>query len=209
MSYPLRVAILAYDPLVVDPGAELAPLIGERRPCTTPFAVEFACLSAARDHGPVLTVVPAGEGDPVVGSLLLLKAETSVETATRGLWRRQTQQVGSPKLPLGAERHRVHLLTGLDTIDVVLYWQAEANYPRPEAAGLAKRAIESARGQAGLAREDGISYLAQVVAAGIRTRLTDAYVAALLEATGVDSLEAAWAAARQGTAAPVTSPPEG
>jgi hypothetical protein len=132
-----------------------------------------------------------------------------VERATRRLWRRETHQVGSRKLPLGADRHHIRMLTDVDGIDVVLHWQAEANYPRPEAAGLARRAIESARGEAGQARKDGISYLAQVVEAGIRTRLTDAYVAALLEQTGTDSLEAAWQAARQGSAAPVASPPEG
>ena len=209
MSYPLRVAILAYGSLVTDPGEELEPLIVERRPCTTPFAVEFARLSPHRDHAPVLTVVATGEGDPVEGSLLVLKAGTSVETATRILWRRETHQVGSRKVPLGTDRHHVRLLTNLDGIDMVLHWQEEANYPRPEAAGLARRAIESARGEAGQARKDGISYLAQVVDAKIRTRLTDAYVAALLEETGTDSLEAAWTAARSGNAAQVAQPPEG
>jgi len=209
VSHPLRVAILAYGSLVADPGDELAPLVDERRGCTTPFAVEFARLSPCRDHAPVLTVVAEGEGEPVAGTLLVLKAGTSVERATRRLWRRETHQVGSAKLPLGVDRHHIRMLTNLDGIDVVLHWQAEANYPRPEAAGLARRAIESARGEAGQARKDGISYLAQVVEAGIRTRLTDAYVAALLEQTGTDSLEAAWQAARQGSAAPVVSPPEG
>jgi len=209
VSYPLRVAILAYGSLVADPGEELAPLIDERRPCTTPFAVEFARLSPYRDHAPVLTVVAEGEGEPVDGTLLVLKAGTSVERATCALWRRETHQVGSRKLPLGVDRHRIRLLTEVDGVDVALYWQAEANYPRPEAAGLARRAIESARGEAGQQRKDGISYLAQVVESGIRTRLTDAYVAAVLAETGTDSLEAAWAAARQGTTAPVVSPPEG
>jgi len=209
VSYPLRVAILAYGSLVADPGEELAPLIDERRPCTTPFAVEFARLSPYRDHAPVLTVVAEGEGDPVDGTLLVMKAGTSVERVTRRLWRRETHQVGSGKLPLGADRHHIRLITDLDAIDATLYWQTEANYPRPEAAGLARRAIESARGEAGQARKDGISYLAQVVEAGIRTRLTDAYVAALLAETSTDTLEAAWQAARQGSAAPVASPPEG
>ncbi len=209
VSYPLRVAILAYGSLVTDPGEELAPLIDERRPMATPFPVEFARLSPYRDHAPVLTVVAEGEGDPVQGTLLVLKAGTSVERATRRLWRRETHQVGSGKLPLGRDRHHVRLLTDLDGIDITLYWQTEANYPRPDAAGLARRAIESARGDAGRERKDGISYLAQVVEAGIRTRLTDAYVAAVLEQTGADTLEAAWEAVRQGSAAPVASPPEG
>jgi len=213
VTYPLRVAILAYGSLVADPGDELAPLIDERHPHTTPFSVEFARLSPCRDHAPVLTVVAEGEADPVAGTLLVLKAGTSVETATCCLWRRETHQVSSRKLPLGADRHHIRLLTkldGLDGIDAVLYWQAEANYPRPEAAGLARRSIESARGAAGEQRKDGISYLAQVVAAGIRTRLTDAYVAAVLKETGADTLEAAWQVARQGAVAPVaTTPPEG
>jgi len=205
----MRVAILAYGSLVGDPGDELAPLIDERRPCTTPFAVEFARLSPHRDHAPVLTVVAEGEGDPVDGTLLVLKAGSSVETATCCLWRRETHQVGSRKLPLGADRHHIRLLTNLEGLDAVLYWQAEANYPRPEATGLARRAIESARGASGEQRKDGISYLAQVVESGIRTRLTDAYVAAVLKETGADSLEAAWGAARQGSVAPVATPPEG
>lgn len=209
VSYPLRVAILAYDSLVTDPGEELAPLIAERRPCLTPFPVEFARLAPELNHGPVLTVVGVGEGDPVAGSLLVLTPGTSVETATRCLWRRVTQQIGSAKLPLGADRHRVRMIGGLAGLDVTLYWQAEANYPRPEAAGLARRAIESATGEAGRARQDGISYLAQVVAAGIRTRLTEGYVAALLAATHTTSLEAAWAAVRQGEPASVASPPAG
>lgn len=202
VSYPLRVAILAYDSLVSDPGGELTPLIEARRPVRTPFSVEFARLSPLRDHAPVLTVVAEGEGDPVEATLLVLRPGTSVETATCGLWRRETHQAESNKIPLGADRHHVRLLSNLESIDVTLYWQAEANYPRPEAAGLAKRAIESARGEAGRARQDGISYLAQVVEAGIRTRITDAYVAAVLAETSTDSLEAAWQAARQETAAP-------
>ncbi|RMF86192.1 MAG: hypothetical protein D6739_03520 [Nitrospirae bacterium] len=209
MSSPFTVGILAYGSLVTDPGEELAPLVAERRPCRTPFPVEFARLSPHRGHGPVLTVVPEGEGDPVAATLLVLRPGTSVETATRVLWRRETHQVGSGKIPLGRERRAIRLLMGFEGIDVVLYWQAEANYPRPDAAGLARRAIESARTEAGAARKDGISYLAQVVAAGIRTRLTEAYVAEVLAQTGAEDLEGAWRAARGAVAAPTGGAAEG
>jgi hypothetical protein len=193
VQHGLRVAILAYGPLATDPGDELAALIGERiHPYRTPFAVEYARLSPHRGQGPVLTVVPEEEGDPVNGYLLLMKDGVSVETATRALWRRETHQVGSEKLPLGTERRDIHLTTDLPEADAALYWSAQSNYPRPDAAGLARRAIDSARGPAGAARQDGISYLAKVIAAGIRTRLTDAYVAAVLEQTGAADLEAAW-----------------
>jgi cation transport regulator ChaC len=193
VQHTLRVAILAYGSLVVDPGEELAALIHEQtHPYRTPFAVEYARLSPHRSQGPVLTVVPDEEGDPVDGYLLFLNDGVSVEAATRVLWRRETHQVGSKKLPLGAERRNIQLTTRLPEADAVLYWAAQSNYPRPDAAGLARRAIDSARGPAGAARKDGISYLGQAIAAGIRTRLTDAYVAAVLEQTGAADLDAAW-----------------
>jgi len=193
VKYGLRVAILAYGSLAADPGDELAALIGERiHPYPTPFAVEYARLSPHRGQGPVLTVVPEEEGEPVDGYLLLMKEGVSVETATRALWRRETHQVGSEKLPLGAERRDIHLITDLPEADAALYWAAQSNYPRPDAAGLARRAIDSARGPAGAKRKDGISYLAQAMEAGIRTRLTDAYLAALLDQTGTADLAAAW-----------------
>jgi len=193
VQHGLRVAILAYGSLAADPGEELAALIDERiHPYPTPFAVEYARLSPHRGQGPVLTVVPAEEGDPVDGYLLRMKEGVSVETATRALWRRETHQVGSEKLPLGAERRDIHLITDLPEADAALYWAAQSNYPRPDAAGLARRAIDSARGPAGAKRKDGISYLAQAMVAGIRTRLTDAYLAALLEQTDTADLEAAW-----------------
>jgi cation transport regulator ChaC len=189
----LRVAILAYGSLAVDPGEELDAMVHERiHPYRTPFAVEYARLSPHRGRGPVLAIVPDEEGEPVEGYLLLLNEGVSVESATRALWRRETHQVGSKKLPLGAERRDVQLTTRLAEADAVLYWAAPSNYPRPDAAGLARRAIDSARGPAGAARQDGISYLAQAIAAGIRTRLTDAYVAAVLEQTGAADLDGAW-----------------
>jgi len=193
VKHGLRVAILAYGSLAADPGEELAALIGERiHPYRTPFAVEYARLSPHRGQGPVLTVVPKEEGEPVDGYLLLMKEGVSVETATRALWRRETHQVGSAKLPLGAERRDIHLITDLPEADAALYWAAQSNYPRPDAAGLARRAIDSARGPAGAKRKDGISYLAQAMEVGIRTRLTDAYLAAVLEQTDTADLEAAW-----------------
>jgi hypothetical protein len=193
VKHGLRVAILAYGPLAVDPGDELAALTRERvQLYRTPFAVEYARLSPHRGQGPVLAVVPAEEGDPVEGCLLLMNEGVSVETATRALWRGETHQIDRKKLPLGAERRHIQLTTRLPEADAVLYWAAPSNYPRPDAAGLARRAIESARGPAGAERKDGISYLAQAVAAGVRTRLTDAYVTAVLEQTGAADLEAAW-----------------
>jgi cation transport regulator ChaC len=193
VKHSLRVAILAYGSLAVDPGDELAALIGERiHPYRTPFAVEYARLSPHRGQGPVLAIVPDEEGEPVDGYLLIMNDGVSVESATRALWRRETHQVGSKKLPLGAERRHVQLTTHLPEADAVLYWGAPSNYPRPDAAGLARRAIDSARGPAGAERKDGISYLAKVIAAGIRTRLTDPYVAAVLEQTGAADLDAAW-----------------
>jgi hypothetical protein len=201
----LRVAILAYGSLAVDLGEELTTLIGERlHPYRTPFAVEYARLSPHRGQGPVLSIVPDEEGDPVDGYLLVMNEGVSVETATRALWRRETHQVGSKKLPLGAERRNVQLTTRLVEANAVLYWAAPSNYPRPDAAGLARRAIESARRPAGAERKDGISYLAKAISAGIHTRLTDAYVAAVLEQTGATDLDAAWQWCRS---QPISEPP--
>jgi len=58
----------------------------------------------------------------------------------------------------------------------------------------ARRAIESARGEAGPRREDGIGYLIRAIRNGITTPLTAEYVSEVPRITGTPHLKAAWMA---------------
>ena len=75
---------------------------------------------------------------------------------------------------------------------------AWAGYPklphlRSEGSALdSSLAIESARGSAGSPYRDGISYLKNALAAGVRTTLADDYARQVLEQTGAPSLDEAW-----------------
>src|SRR5699024_10748578 len=60
-SVPHRpVAVLAYGSLLYRPGPELAAVTVARRPCRTPFPVEYGRASTRWGGGPVLAPHPDG-----------------------------------------------------------------------------------------------------------------------------------------------------
>ncbi len=189
----MQVGVLAYGSLIDDPGAELAPLIVERRPgIETPFRIEFARRAATRAGAPTLAPVELG-GATVTGVLLVLDPAVPVATAKDVVARRELHVVGSgvaydpAATPLRFAEH-----PGLGGVELVLSVALPATLVEPTPAELAGYAIASAQGAIGAARKDGISYLAGVRAAGIATPLTEPYAAAVLAATGAASLDEAW-----------------
>lgn len=109
------------------------------------------------------------------------------------LWRRETGNVGTgKKYPGGTGRDAVRVVKTSDPWVVsVLYtdFADEGKIQQPEAAELAKAAIESvAKAQPGM---DGISYLMNAIATDIETPLTNAYKTEILRQTGTQSLDEA------------------
>jgi len=88
------IAILAFGSLLDDPGKELATAMVEKRPTETPFAVEFARLSASRGGAPTLAPVDSG-GGTVRASFLVLDNDVSLQEAKDMLWRRETNKVAN------------------------------------------------------------------------------------------------------------------
>lgn len=84
--------------------------------------------------------------------------------------------------------------------DVVLYTKIGANIVKLNADHLADLAIESARGKAGAAAKDGISYLMKARRNGIKTPLLAGYRDAILSKTQAGDLMEARARIRKGLA---------
>lgn len=170
------VAVLAYGSLLDEPGPELAAVTIGRRPCRTPFGVEYGRASQRWGGGPVL--VPHARGAPVTGALLLLGQSVTLGAAVEMLAAREG-------LPDGRGVVEVALPGGL----LVLAASLPRNLPAPdmEPGALARRAAASvANGP-----RNGVAYLRRALASGIETRLTQRYQAALLRLTGAETLEAA------------------
>ncbi|MDV6315929.1 hypothetical protein [Idiomarina sp. HP20-50] len=197
-----KIGILAYGSLIEDPGVELAPLIVERiNGVQTPFNIEFARKSSSRNDAPTLIPVES-IGSPVLGVILVLCPSVTVEAAKDFLWRRETRNEKSNKHysnPINPTSNQV--VVGEDRsfndLDLVLFTKIGANIDSLTADKLAKLAIQSARGDAGKTKKDGISYLISVKRQNISTPLTDEYERKILQALGVRTLEEAHAAARK------------
>jgi hypothetical protein len=169
-----QVAILAYGSVIEDPGPQIQALIVERRPCRTPFSVEFARASHRWGGGPVL--VPCARGGPVDGVLLVLSPSVGIGAAVDLLREREG-------LPGGRGIVEVAVPSEMLVITASLPRNLTRGDMTP--AALARRAIASvARGP-----RNGPAYLRQVLRAGVRTPLTAAYERALLELSGASSLE--------------------
>lgn len=171
-----RVAILAYGSLLYAPGPDLAAAIVERRPCVTPFGVEYGRASVRWGGGPVL--VPHRDGAAVDGTLLLLGREIDLGTAVDLLAARE-----------GLPSARGVQQVAMDGDHVVLTACLPRNLMgadmRP--AALARRAVASASN----GPRNGVAYLRAAVAAGIRTPLTPAYAERVLALAGARTLEEA------------------
>jgi len=81
---------------------------------------------------------------------------------------------------------------------MVLYTKIGANIPKLNADYLADLAIHSARGKAGAAEKDGISYLTNVIDQGITTPLLPGYRDAILRKTEAGDLVEARVRIRKG-----------
>ena len=191
-----KIGILAYGSLIEDPGSELEPMIDEIIiDVDTPFNIEFARTSRTRDHAP--TVVPVDvDGAPVKAVILVLKDGVDLRLAKDLLWRRETRNEGSDRHYLEPENPTPNQIViveamGLGGIDTVLYTKFGANINKPTSKKLARLAIKSTAGQAGVAGKDGISYLMSLKRKKIVTPLMAEYEAEILKSLGVNSLEAA------------------
>jgi hypothetical protein len=192
-----EIGILAFGSLIADPGAELAAAISRRiAEVPTPFKVELARSSTSRDGAPTLVPVTEG-GAQVLATLLVLRPDITPTVARDMLWRRETHSVGSKSAyPSGKATVSINEIAPFTGIGHVLYVHPEANLKPPDAENLARLAIDSARGEAGLRKEDGISYLIGLKKEGIKTPLMADYEASILRRTGQASLEAAFAFVR-------------
>jgi superfamily II DNA or RNA helicase len=192
-----QVGILAFGSLITDPGSELLPKITGRIKTQTPFGVEYGRISQTRGGAP--TLVPHEAGEPVQGEILVLDDTVSVEEARNMLWRRERRIEGSGKSYVeepGANKVLVREWSDSPGVGHVLYtdFHPEGKIANPQAADLAKRAIQSVKTvKEGM---DGISYLKDNLASGIKTKLTADYEAEILKQTDTRSLNEAIAAAK-------------
>jgi hypothetical protein len=166
-------AILAYGSLLYRLGPGLASVVVGTEPCRTPFPVEYGRASRRWGGGPVL--VPHPRGGSVQGALLLLADGVELGAAAQLLAERE-----------GLDGARGVVQVELPGERLVLSASLPRNLPEPDmtADALARRAIESA----GTGPRNGVAYLRGAVDAGVRTPLTDAYAARVLELLGASSL---------------------
>lgn len=186
------IGILAYGSLISDPGVEIGPLIVRRIPTTTPFPVEYARLSRTRGGAP--TVVPHFSGSPVKAEVLVLQKGVTLEEAKNLLWRREMriersgrtyQESSSPNAVL------VRDVPGLCGLDHVFYtdFNPSGKLSSPDPRELARAAVESvAKAKPG---KDGISYLMDLINAGVETALTARYQEEILALTNSGTLHEA------------------
>jgi hypothetical protein len=92
-----NVGILAYGSLQSDPGKGLRSSIVDRvENVTTPFKIEFAHSSKARNGPPTLIPIETG-GKENSSQILVLNENIDESEGSNMLWRRETHQVGSGK----------------------------------------------------------------------------------------------------------------
>lgn len=187
-----KVGILAYGSLISDPGTELLPKIRTRIKTLTPFGVEYGRISQTRGGAP--TLVPHEVGEPVQGEILVLDDMVPVAEARNMLWRRERRIEGSGKSYVEESGpNKVLVREWIDTpwVECVLYtdFHREGKVTNPEAAELATKAIQSVKA----AKEgmDGITYLKNNLAFGVKTKLSADYEAEILKQTKASSLQQA------------------
>lgn len=183
------IGILAYGSLMSDPGTEIIGVMMRRIPTMTPFSVEYARLSGTRGGAP--TVVPHSSGKPVKGEVLVLSDAVSVEEAKNLLWRRETRKERSGRVyqeGFGPNAVLVRDSPGFCSLDHVLYtdFNPSGKINAPDPGELAKAAMDSvAKAKPG---KDGISYLMDLISAGVETALTRSYANEILALTDSSSL---------------------
>jgi hypothetical protein len=171
-----RVAILAYGSLLYRLGPGLASVVVGSEPSRTPFPVEYGRASRRWGGGPVL--VPHPRGGQVQGALLHLADGVEPGAAAELLAQRE-----------GLDGARGIVQVELPGDRLVLAASLPSNLAEAEMApaALARLAVESASH----GPRNGVAYLRGAVEAGVRTPLTDAYAAGVLDLVGAPSLAAA------------------
>jgi hypothetical protein len=187
-----KVGILAFGSLITDPGKELLPKITMRIKTLTPFGVEYGRISQTRGGAP--TLVPHEAGTPVEGEILVLDDAVSVEEARNMVWRRERRKEGTGETYFQGTSPNSVLVRDCNEspcVKHVLYtdFNPDGKVAQPQAADLARQAIQSVKA----AKEgmDGITYLKNNLASGIKTKLTPDYEAEILKQTKANSLEEA------------------
>lgn len=132
---------------------------------------------------------------------IILVVQLTVEEATHRLYRREIHNFDQARRyvePAATAKNgvRVRALKDFQGVGTVLYTDIGVNIDRPSAIELARLAIKSVR----TAKEEkigdnGITYLRNALANGIRTPLSDDYQRKLLELTGTSNLRDALATA--------------
>lgn len=183
------IGILAYGSLISDPGAEIGPLIVRRLPTTTPFPAEYARLSGTRGGGP--TVVPHSFSCPVKAEALVLPDSVSFTDAMGLLWRRETRQERSDRVYPGSTSANAVVIRdepGFCGLDHALYtdFNPGGKISEPEPRELAEAAINSVA--EAVPGKDGVSYLMDIINAGVETAPAPRYVGHILALTGAASL---------------------
>lgn len=188
-----KLGILAFGSLIDDPGEEIRSKIIMRIKTATPFGVEFGRYSG-NTRGGAPTLVKHEAGAPVSAEILVLDDSVSVDEGKNMLWRRETRKIGSGERYVeGTFKNSVLVkeLTDSPSVASVLYtdFHLEGKIDKPTATELAQRAIESvSKAEHGM---DGISYLINAMAAGLRTSLTQAYHDEILAQSETKSLREA------------------
>jgi hypothetical protein len=155
--------------------------------------VEYARRSKTRGGAP--TLAPHTAGASVKAQILVVDDGPSVEAAQDMLWRRETRRAATAEpYPVGSSPNSVRVeRTSHPSVATVLCtdFPPEGKTDHPTAEGLAKAAIESVpKAPPG---KDGITFLRHMMAAGIKTPLTEDYAKEVLRQTGTESLRDALA----------------
>lgn len=178
-----NIGIFAYGSLLTDPGGEIGPHVIDRIQCESPWPVEYARRSDSRGGAPTLVI--HSKGSKVKGAILVLNLKRN-EEARVCEWLRVREGRTS--------RGNIKSME-LNGLKLVLYADLPATIPDEELTPeyLADCAIASVPS---LLDRNGIAYLADNIAKGIGTPLTDAYSSAILRKTrSADLREAIEAAA--------------
>jgi hypothetical protein len=139
-------------------------------------------------------LVPHEAGAPVDGEILVLDDAVSLDEARNMLWRRERRIEGTGKTyEEGNGKNNVLVREWADSpwVEHVLYtdFHPEGKVASPRAADLAMNAIQSVK--AAKPGMDGITYLKDNLAFGIKTELTADYEAEILKQTETNSLDEA------------------
>lgn len=174
-----KIGILAYGSLINDPSSEIEMATVTRiENVFTPFNVEFARRSKSRNNAPTLVPVDSG-GNRVSAVVFVLGENISINEASDILQRRETHERDKTKcyFPDKTKKNQVWIkhLDRYFNLDIVLYTWIDTNINPLTPKKLAELAIKSAKADAGLRHEDGISYLIAAKKAGIVTPLMPDY----------------------------------